>query len=923
MTWDYFLSQGLDLHVSERIDRASAERQKKTAQEILDRLVDQPGLVLADEVGMGKTYVALAVGLSITLVNPDSGPVVVMVPPSVKDKWPRDLAVFLEKCLKGRARDHVRATPVTIENGVAFLKLLDDPPAVRKNLIFMTHGALSRGLNDAFVKLALLRHVFGRRRAAGELRDIFPRFAGRILRQQRYGEDVWAALLAAPPEKWRALLEKAGFEVDDDPVPEALVNAMDALPDTVRDAIADALVDALPRRESANSDERARRAREKLNAVFDEIWQTWLAEGLKKIERLPLLIVDEAHHLKNPSTRLASLFVESEDDQKSLAGPLNGVFERMLFLTATPFQLGHEELLKVLERFANVAWQSTHAPRRPRSTFLAELDSLRGALDRAQHASLGLSRAWRRLTPAHLVDDEGREDDVDAWWFRLTSTQREARGAAADVLRHYRETHGAMRGAEQLLRPWVIRHLKPRAMASSTVSRRRTMPGAAITDEARVGGIDVDGVALLPFLLAARAEAAVAFQERGRALFADGLASSYEAYRDTRSPAATEVIDEAEATTAAPASNELEWYLKHIGEALPKDKHEATAAHPKVRATVDRVLQLWESGEKVLIFCHYRATGRALERHISRAIDGAITAVATRRFGLSPADAEARLERLGKRIQSGDDRLRLEMDRALLSLVDRSGQLPAAERDDAVDVLRRFLRTPALLARFFPADDGDDAPARTLAATDASGLSLAQRFEAFCDFLGRRCTAPERRAYLDALMTMQTGGRHERADDEGVKEKLLPNVRLVNGATKDETRRRLLLTFNTPFYPEILVASSVLAEGVDLHLDCRHVIHHDLCWNPSTLEQRTGRIDRLGAKAERAGASIHVYLPYVAATQDEKMFRVVRDRERWFQVVMGDPFGLETEADIERQASALALPEQAAADLAFRLSLDS
>lgn len=58
-------------------------------------------------------------------------------------------------------------------------------------------------------------------------------------------------------------------------------------------------------------------------------------------------------------------------------------------------------------------------------------------------------------------------------------------------------------------------------------------------------------------------------------------------------------------------------------------------------------------------------------------------------------------------------------------------------------------------------------------------------------------------------------------------------------------------------------------------------------WNPSSLEQRTGRIDRLGAKAERSGKSIRVYLPYVEGCQDEKLFRVVMDRERWFGVVMG------------------------------------
>jgi len=98
-----------------------------------------------------------------------------------------------------------------------------------------------------------------------------------------------------------------------------------------------------------------------------------------------------------------------------------------------------------------------------------------------------------------------------------------------------------------------------------------------------------------------------------------------------------------------------------------------------------------------------------------------------------------------------------------------------------------------------------------------------------------------------------------------------------------------MLAFNTPFFPEVLVASSVMAEGVDLHQDCRHVIHHDLAWNPSTLEQRTGRVDRIGSKAETVGQPIVIYEPYLGGTHDEKMFRVVKDRERWFGVVMGQP----------------------------------
>jgi SNF2 family DNA or RNA helicase len=135
---------------------------------------------------------------------------------------------------------------------------------------------------------------------------------------------------------------------------------------------------------------------------------------------------------------------------------------------------------------------------------------------------------------------------------------------------------------------------------------------------------------------------------------------------------------------------------------------------------------------------------------------------------------------------------------------------------------------------------------------------------------------------------------------------------------RQQTRRKLLLTFNTPLFPEILIASSVLAEGVDLHLNCRYLIHHDLCWNPSTLEQRTGRVDRIGSKAERVKQPIHVYLPYVAETQDEKMFRVVRDRERWFQIVMGENYEVD-EAATDKTAERIPLPESVKQELSLKL----
>ena len=65
----------------ERIQPDDAARQTKTATDILRSLSDRPGVLLSDEVGMGKTYVGLAVAASvITATKGRQGPVVIMVP---------------------------------------------------------------------------------------------------------------------------------------------------------------------------------------------------------------------------------------------------------------------------------------------------------------------------------------------------------------------------------------------------------------------------------------------------------------------------------------------------------------------------------------------------------------------------------------------------------------------------------------------------------------------------------------------------------------------------------------------------------------------------------------------------------------------------------------------------------------------------
>ena len=71
---------------------------------------------------------------------------------------------------------------------------------------------------------------------------------------------------------------------------------------------------------------------------------------------------------------------------------------------------------------------------------------------------------------------------------------------------------------------------------------------------------------------------------------------------------------------------------------------------------------------------------------------------------------------------------------------------------------------------------------------------------------------------------------------------------------------------------------------------------------------------------EQCGQPIRVYLPYLAETQDEKMYRVVMDRERWFSVVMGEKFSTNVRST-DKLAQRVPLPSSLAAELAFRLEV--
>ena len=264
-------------------------------------------------------------------------------------------------------------------------------------------------------------------------------------------------------------------------------------------------------------------------------------------------------------------------------------------------------------------------------------------------------------------------------------------------------------------------------------------------------------------------------------------------------------------------------------------------------------------------------------------------------------------------------------------------RLPMRLRALATRMLRRMVRSPGFLARFI-LDDPNARPEIDEGADDdwtslihrqyqspsAAGESARERFDAYLDTLHKAVGLNEQIAAYD-----------EASRNRDV-------VTRVTGSVASSERDRFFMGFNTPLVPEVLIVTTVGQEGIDLHRECRHVVHHDLPWNPATLEQRTGRVDRIGSKTERVRGNGHedcfldVAVPYIAGTYDEHRFRVVHGRAHIFEVTMGGkyavdghrvvPDAMETESlndDLgERGAVWASIPEVIAADLRLHLEAE-
>lgn len=129
------------------------------------------------------------------------------------------------------------------------------------------------------------------------------------------------------------------------------------------------------------------------------------------------------------------------------------------------------------------------------------------------------------------------------------------------------------------------------------------------------------------------------------------------------------------------------------------------------------------------------------------------------------------------------------------------------------------------------------------------------------------------------------------------------------GGMSGQVNQTLVRQFRMPGYPLVLITTDLLQEGEDLHTFCSSVHHYGISWMPSSMEQRTGRVDRVLSQTERRLSNItgrqlngddklQVYFPHLEDTVEVLQVHRVLERMNVFMRLMHE--GLTTLGREER-----------------------
>lgn len=104
----------------------------------------------------------------------------------------------------------------------------------------------------------------------------------------------------------------------------------------------------------------------------------------------------------------------------------------------------------------------------------------------------------------------------------------------------------------------------------------------------------------------------------------------------------------------------------------------------------------------------------------------------------------------------------------------------------------------------------------------------------------------------------------------------------IDGRMKIVDRKKEIERFRNSVTQHILLSSSVGGEGLDLQF-ANVVVNYDLPWNPMEIEQRIGRIDRIGQQEKK----IHIVNLALKDTIEDRIVNRLLDRLKIFERAIG------------------------------------
>jgi hypothetical protein len=292
--------------------------------------------------------------------------------------------------------------------------------------------------------------------------------------------------------------------------------------------------------------------------------------------------------------------------------------------------------------------------------------------------------------------------------------------------------------------------------------------------------------------------------------------------------------------------------------------------HAKITSVIAAIQPIVDAGEKVLVFCHHRATANELLCAMESSLKPLLRE--------PPGPAESLWRAAWAKVLDSDDPLTAPIIDWLSSAglrVQVGGWMgkPGSSRDDLVRQIRRVQVRHT----------------KTNVPTIQDAAIALQR-----SLLDQQSTST--RALLKSIA--RGGAAFVGASVSHFPGRLDEGLRMMGAWQQDRDARRpetlytgnpdiVIAMFNSPFGPDVLVTTDWLSEGVDLHRYCRHLIHYELDPSPVRTLQRNGRIRRVGSWSALVDQPIRYAYPAFRGTRDEKAVEVMKLRVGAFGLLLG------------------------------------